>query len=103
MAEPCALAIAADRGDETIATLRDGLQVNRLVRIILEDAPDLPDGKIQAMLEVDVGIGAPDLVHQFLARDDFSGPCGKDCQHLGRLRLQLQRNIVASQFAGSTV
>jgi hypothetical protein len=43
-----------------------------MVRVVLQDRTDLPDSKIQTLLEINKCLGTPDLPGDFLAGHDFS-------------------------------
>jgi CBS domain containing-hemolysin-like protein len=58
-----------------------------VIGIVIEDGPNLPDGKVQTLLKVDKSLRAPDLLRQFLASNHFANAVDQNGQDAGRLRL----------------
>lgn len=58
------------------------------------------DAEVEATVEVDVGVGAPELFAEFVAEDNFVGAGEEDGQQLGRLGLEAHGGAVAAKFAG---
>jgi hypothetical protein len=71
--------------------------------IVLQGGADLPDGKVEALLEVDERLRAPNLPSQVLPGDDFAGATYQHGQNLGGLALELQGNSIPPQFAGAEI
>jgi hypothetical protein len=59
-----------------------------MVGVIFQGSADLPDGEVEALLEIYERLRAPHLPGQVLPRDDFSGTAYQHGQDLGRLRLE---------------
>ena len=57
----------------------------RRLRAVVQRAADLVDAEVEAAVEVDEGVGAPQGLADLLARDDLAGPAGEQPQNLERL------------------
>src|SRR5262245_2873720 len=88
-----------DRCDELIPAFRKGTNVARRVGRIAKRRPHLRDGEVQALVEINEGVVAPDRLPQRVARHDFAGVLDQNRQHVRRLRLQLDDLAVAPQLA----
>src|SRR5579859_7320730 len=78
--------------------------INRPCRPFLSTAvsqrgANLVDREIDASLEIDEGIGSPDVLMNFIPRDDLPRSLGKHQQHGELLRLELYRDGTLPQFA----
>ena len=67
------MSVSSDWGNEAISALRDGLKKTRAVGVVPEHSANLPDRKVQPVLEVYVSIRSPHLLSQLFARDNFPG------------------------------
>jgi hypothetical protein len=67
--------------------------------LIAEGGPDLLDAEVQALVEVDEGVAAPDLAAQLFPRDDVSRPSDEEREHLERLLLKLDQHAALAQLA----
>src|SRR5579864_6493166 len=89
--------------NKAIPAFGNGLNVLRMVGIVFEHRTNLPNCKVEAMLEIDMDFGSPDLFNYLLPGDDFAGAACQRCQYFRRLRLKLYRGPVAAQFSTATV
>jgi hypothetical protein len=71
--------------------------------VVAQRGPDLLDAEVQALVEVDVGVAAPDLLAQLFARDQLARARGQQRQHLERLLLDLDRQAALAQLARAQV
>jgi hypothetical protein len=74
-----------------------------MVRIVLEDGTDLPDGKVQTLLEIDKCLGTPNLPGDLRAGNDFPLAADQQDENLGRLRLELERGAPPAKFPRAQV
>ena len=58
---------------------------------------------IQAVLEIDKGVGSPELAAKFFAGDHVSGPPQQDFKNLQGLSLQPKLGSPLTQFAGAGI
>ena len=89
--------------NEAIATFRYGLEVTRVLGVVLQSRPYLPDGKVQSVLKVDVGIRTPHLLRQLIPRNDLAGSVDKDGEDFGGLRLKLKHRSGSSKLSRAKV
>src|SRR5262249_23026870 len=68
-------------------------------RRVVEGAADAPDAVVEAALEVDEGVGGPDLPLQLVARHQLPGPAREGGEDLGRLGLQAHPRALGDQLA----
>jgi len=87
-----------DRSNEAVAPLRERLQELRLLGVVFERGPNLPDRVIQPLLKIYKGLRAPDLLDQFLPSHDFASTTDQERQNLGWLRRQSQRSSIATKI-----
>ena len=85
--------------DEAIALLRDGFDVERLVGRITQGLAELHDRSIQTVVEIDEGVGRPEMLAQLLARDHLPGVLQQQEQNARRLFAQLDDRAIAAQFS----
>src|ERR1700740_3119046 len=85
--------------DKSISAPGEGLHVARRRGGVSEGFPHLVDGGVQAMIEVDEGIGCPQLLAQLFASDHVSGAFQKKSQDLDRLALQTEFHPTLAKFA----
>ena len=67
------------------------------------DTADLVHGRIQAVVEVDKGVGRPEQVAQLFAGDHGAGAFEKYGEHLEGLPLQAEFDAVFAQFARTEI
>ena len=85
--------------DEAIALPGDGLDIERLVGRVAQGLAELHDRSIQAVIEVDEGVGWPEVLAQLLARDHLPGVFKQQEQNARRLFAQLDESAIAAQFS----
>jgi hypothetical protein len=78
---------AVDRGDKAITPTGQGFDKPRIVGGVAESIPQPFDGGIQAVLEVDEGVGRPKAGLEFLASNQFTGFFQQKIENLQRLVL----------------
>ena len=59
--------------NEAIPTSRDGFHVARVVGIVGERRSDLPNAEVDALIEIDERLGAPENVTDFVPGDQLTG------------------------------
>ena len=89
--------------DEAVAAAGQGFDVAGAGGGISEGLADLVDGGVEAMVEVDEGVGGPEFLLQFFAGDDFSGALEQQGEHLEGLTLQAKLDSALAQFACAEV
>src|SRR6185436_8913670 len=89
--------------DEPITTPRDRFHVARRSGAITQRDSDLPHAVVQALLEVDGGVFAPELANRLGARHEFPCPRYQQRQQSGRLRLEPIDGPVAVDLASRRV
>jgi hypothetical protein len=90
---------AGDGSDKAITLFRDGFDVERLLGRATQGLAELHDSRIQAVIEVDEGIGRPEMLAQLLARDHLPGVLQQQEQNARRLFPQLDESAIAAQFS----
>jgi hypothetical protein len=88
-----------NRGDEPVAYSRQCLDVPWVVGRIAENCPQLLDGAIQPVFEVDERIRRPQPVLQLVPRYNLFGTFEKDDEDGERLSWQPDPNTVFPQLA----
>ena len=71
--------------------------------MILQRLPQLLDRRVDALLEVDKGIGGPQFLPEFFPRYKFPRPVEQDGKDLERLFLELDLATVLAQLTGGQV
>jgi len=66
------------RGDETVAASRQRFDEPRALGGVPQGIPQLVDRGVQAVVEVDEGIGRPVLIAKFFAGYHFTWPLRQD-------------------------
>src|SRR5262249_46898488 len=89
--------------DEPVAAPRQRLHESRLRRRVAERVANLRDAVVQAAIEIDEGVAAPDALLQFSARHYLARTLDQDAEHARRLRLQALRVAVAPQLARALI
>ncbi len=90
--------LGGNRRQKTISPPGNCLHIDRSVRVVVQHGPYLLDALVQPVIEVDVGLIAPDLLLNFLAGDELAGLAGKKCQNPEWLRGQLEGRAIFAQF-----
>jgi hypothetical protein len=88
----------AESTDETIPLPRHGLDIARIVGIIIESLPELLNGSIQAVLEFDEGAIGPETSLQLVPGDYLPRPLQKCNQNPERKVLQLDTCAVPPEL-----
>ena len=77
--------VVRNGADESVASARHGFDEAGLVRGILQRLAQAVDRFIQALIEIDKGVGWPQLLHQLVASNQLAGAieqCGEDVKRL---------------------
>ena len=99
---------AIHRGDETIAAARHRLDIARRIGGVAQRVAQPLHDCVQAVLEVDEGVGGPEPLPQLVAGHQLAGPLDQGQQHVQRLRgetvtaqmvVQLARDWVEQELA----
>src|SRR5258707_8600476 len=85
--------------DKAITLLRDGFDVKRLVGRVAQGRAELHDSRIHAVVEIDEGVGWPEMLAQLLARDHLPRALEQQEQNARRLFAQLDDGAIAAQFS----
>jgi len=91
-----------DRRDENVAGARDGFDVAWLVGGVAQRGAEAFDGGIEAAIEIDKGLRAPEAVLQLLPCDNRSLPLYQRFQNFERLALQLEPDAMFAEYARGT-
>ena len=89
--------------DEAVAALGNGFDVAGIVGRVAKQIADFLDSSVQAVVEVNEGIGGPESLFQFLAGYDFAAAFEEDAKHLEGLVLEAKASAVFPEFAGAQV
>ena len=92
-----------NRSDKAVSTAGQRFDKTRARCGIAQRLPNLVDRRIQAVVEIDKGVGRPDLLPQIVAGDHPSGIFKQRGQDLERLFLQPDSGAILAQFAGRQV
>jgi hypothetical protein len=84
---------------EPVATARHSLYKRGILSGISQGIAQAPDRGIQAVVEVDIGIGRPEAVAQFLPSNDLAGAVQKFGEYLKRLLLQLDLGPIPAELS----
>jgi hypothetical protein len=76
-----------------------GLDVAGSIGLVAEGDPDLLDAEVEALVEVDERVAAPDLAAELFTGDDVTGAGDEQRQDLERLLLQLDEHPALTQLA----
>ncbi len=77
-----------------------GFDVERTVGVVAQHLADLLDALVDAVLEIDVGLLAPELGLDFLAGNDLPGVGGEQDEELKRLRREFDDGAGFAQLKG---
>jgi len=83
-----------DRRNETITPSRQRFDETRALGVVSQNIAQAIDGVIQAVVELDEGIGGPERLPKLLARDHLVWPLDQDLQDTKGLLRQLQPHPV---------
>src|SRR5258708_9601395 len=89
--------------NETISSAGNGLDKSGTTRRITQDFANLVDRGIQAVVEVNEGVGGPELVAQFFSGNDDAWTFEEECQKRKRLGLQADTRSLLAKFSGFQV
>src|SRR5579884_3405628 len=92
-----------DRCNETVASARLGFDETRVRGGVAQRFAQLVDSSIQAVVEIDEGIGGPEAVAEVFAGDDIARALEQDNQYLERLFLELDFAAIAKEFARADI
>ena len=87
-----------DRGDEPVSPPGEGFNVTGAGGRVSKGLADFVDGRVEAVVEIDEGIGGPEFLLQVFARNDFASALEQQCQNLERLALQAEFHAALTQF-----
>jgi hypothetical protein len=94
---------AVDRRDKAVSTAGQGFDEAWVRGGIPQRLANLVHRSIQAMIEIDEGIGRPDCFAQVVARDDLTCVLQERGQDLKRLFLQPDASPILAQLSGGQV
>ena len=86
--------VAADRSHEAIAATGQGFDEARAVGGIAKSFAELVNRGIQTVVEINKGVGGPDLSAKLFAGDDFAGPLQQKAEDMERLILELDAHAL---------
>ena len=70
---------------------------------VAQGFPQPLDGVVKTVVEIDKGVGGPDLLLQFFAGDGLTGTLQKNLEDLERLLLEFDLRALFPQFAGPEI
>jgi hypothetical protein len=79
---------AFDRRDEAIAAARQGLDEAGIIGRVAEGVTQAVHRRIQSVVEIHEGVGGPEVLPQFVARDQIAGTRKQVGQDVERLATQ---------------
>jgi hypothetical protein len=82
------------RDQEAVSPARNRLDKSRVLRGVAKRLPQLPNGRTQAVVEINKCIGRPQSLPQLLSRNEFAPPLKKEYEDLKRLLLYLNLDSV---------
>jgi hypothetical protein len=92
-----------DGGDETVSAAGERLYIAWTGGGIAEGFPYFIDRGIQAVIEVDEGVGGPEALLDLFAGDDFSGSFEEQGEDLEGLSLEAELDAALPQFARAEI
>ena len=93
------MSVAGDRRDETVSAARDCLDKPRTARGIAQNVTQLIDRSVEAVVEIDEGVGGPNLGTKLIPGDNFGRALHQGSENLKRLLLQPEARTRFAQFA----
>jgi len=94
---------AVNRGNETVSAAGDGFDETRAGGRVAERFANLVYSRIQAVIEVDEGVGGPDFLAQVFTRNDTSSVFEQGGENLKGLLLQPEAPAILTKFPGSQI
>ena len=91
------------RGDEPVTPPREGLDVTGGLGRVAQGLPQLPHGRVEAVVEVDERVRGPELVPQLLSGHHLARPLQEQGQQAKRLILQTDLQSLPAQLPGREV
>jgi hypothetical protein len=79
------------------------LHIARLLGIVVQYLADFADSAVNAVVGIEKGVLAPDLLGDFFAGDELTFLLDQYKQHLYRNALELKRATVLPEFEGSQI
>jgi hypothetical protein len=92
-----------DRSQEAVAAACDCLDESRIFSRISKGITKSANGRVKAVVEIHEGVGRPEPIAEFLARDDIAGSLQQVSKNLEGLFLQFDTHTTAAQFASSQI
>lgn len=92
-----------DRRNEPVSPARQGFDVSRGLGRIPQRFPNARDWVVEAVVEIDEGVSRPQLIAQFLSRDQVAGGLQQNGQPLQRLTLEAKLYDAFAQVAGAPI
>ena len=92
-----------DGGDEPVASPWQGLDVARAIGGVAENLAKAGDGGVNAMLEIDENVARPELLTDFLARDELGRALEQHEEDLEGLLLHADAGTTLAEFTGADV
>src|SRR5438034_2270355 len=92
-----------DRGDEPVTPAREGLDVTGAFGRVAQGFPQLPYGRVEAVVEVDERVRGPELVPQLLSGHHLARTLQEQGQQAKRLILQTDLASLPAQLSGREV
>src|SRR5205809_7946068 len=92
-----------ERGDEPVTPAREGLDVTGGLGRVAQGLPQLPHGRVEAVVEVDERIRWPELVPQLLSGHHLARTLQEQGQQAKRLILQTDLQSLPAQLPGGEV
>lgn len=89
-----------DRRKESVSAPRQCLQVDGRARRVPERHPDPANTKIEAAIEIHVGIVTPDRLSERIPRHQLAGTSGEELQHASGVILELDPLAVSKELPG---
>jgi hypothetical protein len=97
------LAAPGNLPDKPVSPLGHGFNKTRSIGDIPKGFPQPFDGVVQAVIEVDKGVGGPKALPQFFAVHHVARMLQQELQDLQRLLLQLHPDAMLPQFSGDRI
>jgi hypothetical protein len=92
-----------DGADDPVTFALYRLQNVRRLWIVAQNIPKLSNGGIDSVLHINEHLRGPEVLSDFVARDELSLPGGKQDEQFHRLSLDPDRVTVAEEFKGTAV